>query len=153
MSEQSSCRLCMGLWFAGCQHLNAAKITIAGHLVTYMEFQGNLCCYLVSDSILGYSILTPCYLSHLNSWIWKLQGIKWRKTGREDRRPIYLLYFAFISRFNNHSVDEEILPEYEWNGVVEADNISAIMRPTYSISLLFNLKYTYWNLLVKSAIL
>ena len=35
-----------------------------------------------------------------------------KKTGREDRRPRNLLYFAFISGFNNHLVGEEILPEY-----------------------------------------
>ena len=28
-------------------------------------FQGNLCCCLLSDSILGYSILTPRYLARL----------------------------------------------------------------------------------------
>ena len=27
-----------------------------------------------------------------------------------------LLYFAFISGLNNHSMSEEILPEYNWNG-------------------------------------
>ena len=83
-----------------------------------IEFQGNLCSCLVSDDILGYSILTPCYLAGLTSWIWKLQGIIWKKTGREDMRPIYLLYFAFISGFNNHSVGVEILPEYKWNGCI-----------------------------------
>ena len=31
-----------------------------------------------------------------------------KKKGREDRRPRYLLYFAFISGFNNHPVGEEI---------------------------------------------
>ena len=36
-----------------------------------------------------------------------------KKTGKEDRRRRYLLYFAFISGFNNHSVDEEIIPEYK----------------------------------------
>ena len=34
-----------------------------------------------------------------------------KKTGKEDRRPRYLLYFDFISGYNNHSVDEEIIPE------------------------------------------
>ena len=33
--------------------------------------------------------------------------------GREDRSPRYLLYFAFISGFNNHSVGVEIIPEYK----------------------------------------
>ena len=36
-----------------------------------------------------------------------------KKTGKENRRPRYLLYFDFIAGFNNHSVDEEILPEYK----------------------------------------
>ena len=30
----------------------------------------------------------------------------------------YLLYFAFIFGFNNHSVGKEILREYKWNGYV-----------------------------------
>ena len=34
-----------------------------------------------------------------------------KKTGKEDWRSRYLLYFDFISRFNNHSVGEEIIPE------------------------------------------
>ena len=33
-----------------------------------------------------------------------------KKTGKEDRRPRYLLYFDFIAGFNNHSVGEEIIP-------------------------------------------
>ena len=41
-------------------------------------FKGNLCC-LVSDSILGYFILTPRYLAGLSSWIWKLRGIIWKE--------------------------------------------------------------------------
>ena len=40
-----------------------------------MEFQGILCCCLLSDSILDYSILTSCHLGGLTSWIGKLQGI------------------------------------------------------------------------------
>ena len=35
---------------------------------------------------------------------------------KKDRRRRYLLYFAFISGLNNHSVGEEILPEYKGNG-------------------------------------
>ena len=36
-----------------------------------------------------------------------------KKTGKEDRRPRYLLYFNFIAGFNNHSMSEEIIPEYK----------------------------------------
>ena len=74
-----------------------------------MEFQGDLCFCLVSDSILGYSILIPI-LSCLFNFL-DMKAVK--NTGREDRRPRYLFYFAFISGFNNHSVGEEILPEYK----------------------------------------
>ena len=35
-------------------------------------FKGNLCYCLQSDSILGYSIVTPHYLAGLTSWIWRL---------------------------------------------------------------------------------
>ena len=35
----------------------------------YGGFKGDLYCCLVSDSTLGYSILTPCYLAGLTSWI------------------------------------------------------------------------------------
>ena len=38
----------------------------------------------------------------------KLYG---KKTRKEDRRPIYLLYLDFISAFNNHSLGDEIIPE------------------------------------------
>ena len=37
---------------------------------------------LLSDFILGFSILTPCYLAGLTSWIWKRQ----RNYMKEDRK-------------------------------------------------------------------
>ena len=87
------------------------------YIYIYMEFQRYIfyCCFLF-DSILGDSILTPRYLAGLASWIWRLQGIIRKKKIVKDRRRRYLLYFSFISGFNNHSVDEEILPEYKRNG-------------------------------------
>ena len=36
-----------------------------------------------------------------------------KKTGKEDRSPSYLLYLDFISRLNNQTVGEEIIPEYK----------------------------------------
>ena len=36
-----------------------------------------------------------------------------KKTGKEERRVRYLLYFDFIFMFNNHSLNEEIIPEYK----------------------------------------
>ena len=41
-----------------------------------------------------------------------------KKTGKEDRRRRYLLYFDFISGFNNYSVGEEIIPESKRNRCV-----------------------------------
>ena len=78
-----------------------------------MEFQGFLCCCLVSDSMW----VIP-FLPHVISLVYLLgyernKELYEKKTGREDRRPIYILYFAFISGFNNHSAGEEILPEYK----------------------------------------
>ena len=32
---------------------------------------------------------------------------------KEEKRPRYLLNFNFFSGFNNHSMDEEILPEFK----------------------------------------
>ena len=32
---------------------------------------------------------------------------------RRQEEKIYILYFAFISGFNNHSVGEKIIPEYK----------------------------------------
>ena len=34
-----------------------------------------------------------------------------KKTGKENKRPRYLLYFDFISGSNNHSVGEDIIPK------------------------------------------
>ena len=50
------------------------------------------------------------------------KGIIWKKTGRKDRRPIYLLYFASTSGFNNHPVGKETFPEYKWNGCGSQSN-------------------------------
>ena len=45
-----------------------------------------------------------------------------KKTGKEDGRSRYLLYLDFIAGFNNHSVGEEIIPEYKWNGCISETN-------------------------------
>ena len=44
------------------------KNNLGAKQVTASKFQGDLCCCLVSDSILSYSILTPRYLADLTSW-------------------------------------------------------------------------------------
>ena len=74
-----------------------------------MEFQGDLCRYLVSDSILGYSILIPtssCWFNFLDM----KAASNYKK---ENRKRRHILYFALIPGFNNYSVGEEILPEYK----------------------------------------
>ena len=46
------------------------------------------------------------------SWFIKfVKELYGKKTGKEDRRPRYLLNFDFISGFNNHFVSEEIIHE------------------------------------------
>ena len=78
-----------------------------------MKFQGNLCGCLVSDSILGYSILTPCYLAGLTSWKELYERRQEEKIGGQDIFYILPLYLDSTT-----IVDEEILPDYKWNGCV-----------------------------------
>ena len=47
---------------------------------------------------------TPCYFAGLAFWFVKaVKELSGKKIGKEDRRPRYLLYFDFISGFNNHN--------------------------------------------------
>ena len=56
-----------GHGFSVINHNNADKECV--FFCIFMGLQGDLCCHLVSDPILGYSVLTPCYLTGLTSWI------------------------------------------------------------------------------------
>ena len=95
------------------QHQLTGQLSIWRSL---MGFQSNFCCSLLSNSVLGFSILTLCYFVGLTSWSMKaVKKLYRKKTGKEDRN---LLYFDFIARFNNHSVGEEIISESKWNGCV-----------------------------------
>ena len=66
---------------------------------------------LLFDSVcFWFFYFIPCYFGGLTSWSMKaVKELYRKKTGKEDRRPKYLLYFDFISGFNNHSVGEEII--------------------------------------------
>ena len=79
----------------------AVSSEVSGYLVVV--------CYL---TLFWFSLLTPCYFAGYSFWFMKTVKESYgKKTGKEDRRPKYLLDFDFISWFNNHSVGEKILPE------------------------------------------
>ena len=95
------------------------------YLIHYFLFYGVSSIFSGCSFGLGFGVIISMYdfvsffLPHLNSLtysgLWRLQRNYWRK---EEKRPGYLLYFDFISEFNNHSVGDEIIPEFKWNGCV-----------------------------------
>ena len=56
--------------------------------------------------LLGYFILPP-------HWLVSVMPCP-RKSQKETK--MFLLYFPLFTGFNNHSMDEVVFPEYNWNG-------------------------------------
>ena len=66
-----------------------------------------------SDSIFV-SLLIPCYFTGFTSWSMKaVKELYGKKTGKKMGGQDIFYIFYFISGFNNHSVGEEIIPEYK----------------------------------------
>ena len=96
------------------EKLNSNQLHFAGKLVGSGRGQGELCCRLISDSILRLFYFTPRCLVDVTPWTRRPKKIIRKKTAT-DRRRRYFFIFPLFPGFNNHSMGEGIFPEYNWN--------------------------------------